>query len=318
MTSVNRSYETTLRTIGGPLAVTPVPIPHSCPVLLGTPPGVLDNLAKLGDFIYGDNLSGALAPIIKVSYPDLVVASILFTPGTGGGGAADVRGFAISPDETALVVERIPSGTTSNGNVGPLTAYYRIDPDGVITTIATAGLSVAATAAYSLATNEFYTRRLTGSNDWYRVDVNTGDMTSVVTGFGSEIVTTADGALWAAFSGTQLQRWMPESATVDTFTLDPGYNGNPIPVGNNIWISSASGTGREVDPLGDIVEQPCMTEFPSMFSCAQDLLDSNVTICIDSSPVDLYEINQGLVRGTAVVIDQRIDVARTNTRAITT
>lgn len=265
----------------------------TCPVLIGTPPGALDHLTKIGGFIYGKNFSGSLAPVRKWTYPGMIaVGAPLFTSATGGGGAASVQGFAIRPDETALVVERIPSGTTSNGNAGPATAYYRIDPDRTITTIATGGIGIAGRAVYSTATDEFYTRQMTGTNDWYRVNMATGAMTSVVTGLGSEALPTADGVIWVNFSTTQIQRWVPESASFMSVTVQ-AHSSIPIAVGSELWIPSSSGTGKSVSPSGVVSDEPCMSGFPSMFSSAQDLLDSTISVCIDSSPLDIYEIASG-------------------------
>jgi hypothetical protein len=258
------------------------PAGPACPVSLGDPGRFLQHLCFAGD-LYGRNTSAAGAPVQSITFPGFSLVTTWFSTS----GSSSVLGVAVYPDGTLLVTERIPSGSTSHGNVGPLGATYRIDPDTTITTLATYAMVTTKPLIYSDATGKVYCDNGTTIAE---IDPTTGAETTVETISGSDMASTTDGALWFVVSTTAVTRYDPVADTQINITGLDSYVSTLIPVGTSVWVPQLLGTGYQIDSAGNVTDQPCMTGFPAMSEAAYDLLDPSRSVCEDSSPRELYVI----------------------------
>ncbi len=259
----------------------------ACPVSLGDPGRFLQHLCFVGDHLYGRNTSGSTGPVQSISYPGFALETTWFSTASGGGGQSSVLGVAVFPDGTLLVIERVPSGTTSHGNVGPLTVTYRIDPDTTITTLATFAIVTAKPLIYSDATAKVYVDNGTTIAE---VDPSTGAETTVEAITGSDFTSTTDGALWVRNGNFAVVRYDPVADTqISVSGLDENVT-TLIPVGTSVWVPQLLGTGYQIDADGTVTEQPCMTGFSAMSEAAYDILDPSRSVCLDSSPRELFVI----------------------------
>lgn len=255
----------------------------SCPVSLGDPGRFLQHLCMVGDHLYGRNTSGASGPVQSISYPGFSLETTWFSTA----GSSTVIGVAVYPDGTLLVTERIPSGSTSHGNVGPLSAIYRVDPDTTVTTLDTFAITTTRPLVYSSATDKVYSLF---SSTLHEVDPSTGAFTSVEAITGGDMTSTTDGALWFRNGNFAVVRYDPVADTQASATgLDENVT-TLIPVGTSVWVPQLLGTGYQVNADMSVTQNDCMTGFSAMSEACFDLLDPSRSVCEDSSPREMWVI----------------------------